>query len=197
MTRLLPAAARETTPWKNGGGVTATVASAPDGVGLDGFRWRVSLAEVASAGPFSAFPGIDRHLSVLDGVLRLDVAGRTVTLAAGDEGLAFPGDAAVFGTPLGGVVTDCNVMTRRGRARAAVTPVDDGRVARPEGATLLLLALAPAVLTAGGAAYRLTPRDALLVDDQPEVAVAGRCLAITLIDTDAIRNAPDSRRRRR
>ncbi|WP_414901181.1 HutD family protein [Sphingomonas flavalba] len=197
MTRLLPAAERVATPWKNGGGVTATVASGPAGAGLDDFRWRISLAEVAAAGPFSAFPGIDRHLSVLDGVLRLEVAGRTVTLTVGEPGLAFPGDAAATGTPVGGTVTDCNVMTRRGQARATVLPVHDASVARPEGAILLLLALAPAVLSAGGATYRLDARDALLVDDQPAVTVAGRCLAITVTETGTIRNAPDSRRRPR
>ena len=32
-----------------------------------GFDWRVSLADVTADGPFSAFPGIDRTLTVVEG----------------------------------------------------------------------------------------------------------------------------------
>jgi environmental stress-induced protein Ves len=39
-------------PWKNGGGVTREVAAFPAGAGLDAFVWRVSIADVAQAGPF-------------------------------------------------------------------------------------------------------------------------------------------------
>ncbi|WP_344323995.1 HutD family protein, partial [Kitasatospora putterlickiae] len=52
--RFLRAAERPATAWRNGGGVTREVAGHPVGSGLDDFRWRVSLADVASAGPFSA-----------------------------------------------------------------------------------------------------------------------------------------------
>ncbi len=64
-------------PWKNGGGVTVEIAIHPQGASVDDFDWRVSMATVASDGPFSVFPGIDRTLSVLegDGIL-LDVEGR-------------------------------------------------------------------------------------------------------------------------
>jgi len=51
-------------PWKNGGGVTREVAAFPEGAALDAFVWRVSVADVAQAGPFSRFAGIDRTLAV-------------------------------------------------------------------------------------------------------------------------------------
>src|ERR1700720_3517473 len=56
-----------TTPWKNGGGSTTEIAAAPEGASLDIFDWRISMARVASDGPFSDFPGIDRTLAVVSG----------------------------------------------------------------------------------------------------------------------------------
>ena len=40
-------------PWKNGGGVTREVAAFPSHARLNYFVWRVSIADVAQAGPFS------------------------------------------------------------------------------------------------------------------------------------------------
>jgi environmental stress-induced protein Ves len=105
-------------PWKNGGGSTTEIAISPGGAGLDDFDWRVSIAGVAEAGAFSAFPGIDRTLSVLDGAgLRLEIDGGSVTLIRRSPPLAFPGDANVQATPIDGPITDLNIMTRRRRYR--------------------------------------------------------------------------------
>jgi environmental stress-induced protein Ves len=56
------------TPWKNGGGLTREVLWQPTGASLDDFDWRVSVAQIDSDGPFSAFPGIDRVITLIDGV---------------------------------------------------------------------------------------------------------------------------------
>ena len=75
--RILRAADRVPAAWKNGGGVTREVASWPEQAGLDGFDWRISLAEVAAGGPFSVFPGVD----IVRTSTALPVAsGRTVVL---------------------------------------------------------------------------------------------------------------------
>ncbi len=50
-------------PWKNGLGRTRELAIQPPGAGMDDFLWRVSVAEVETAAPFSAFPGVDRVIS--------------------------------------------------------------------------------------------------------------------------------------
>jgi environmental stress-induced protein Ves len=113
---LLPAAARPALPWKNGGGVTREIAVSPPGAGLAGFDWRISMATVAAAGPFSMFPGIDRTLLVLEGgglTLRIDGA-RVQVLEAGDEPVTFPGDVPVDAELRRGPVTDLNIMVRRG-----------------------------------------------------------------------------------
>lgn len=74
--RILRAADRTATVWKNGGGVTREIAVWPEGAGMDDFGWRVSLAEVAADGPFSAFPGIGRTLTLAEGAgMDLTVGG--------------------------------------------------------------------------------------------------------------------------
>jgi environmental stress-induced protein Ves len=135
--KILRAADRAATPWKNGGGVTREVAVWPPGAGLDNFDWRVSIAEVSGAGPFSHFAGIDRTLAILEGRMALAFAERTVELDAQSPPLAFAGDVPCRGTPLGGAVTDLNVMTRRGRRTARVERIT-GETISTAAATLVM-----------------------------------------------------------
>lgn len=110
-------------PWKNGGGSTREIACWPQGADMDSFGWRVSIATVAQAGPFSAFPGIDRQIMLLDGdgvQLIGAAAGIHHTLQQQWQPYAFSGDAALECSMLGGSCTDFNVMTRRGQWSAEV-----------------------------------------------------------------------------
>ncbi|WP_447034839.1 HutD/Ves family protein [Streptomyces sp. DSM 118878] len=124
--------AYRTVPWKNGGGVTREVASgtvrAPsDRSGLaaltepaDGFDWRLSVADVDAAGPFSAFPETDRVITPVEGegmVLTVDGTAQPVGPL---NPFAFPGDASTDCRLKAGPVRNVNVMTRRGRATAHV-----------------------------------------------------------------------------
>ena len=109
--------------WKNGGGVTREIVREPTGASLEDFDWRVSVADIAAAGPFSRFVGIDRYLLLLegDGVnLTSTEAGMDVNLLADDTVLAFSGDVDMSSQLLGGVVRDFNVMTKRGVWQAQV-----------------------------------------------------------------------------
>ena len=111
------------TPWKNGGGGTREVVCRPEGAGIDSFDWRVSIATIAQAGPFSAFPGIDRVIMLLagDGVrLQANAAGIEHLLDQPGIPFSFAGDVALDCALLGGTSTDFNVMTRRGAVRADV-----------------------------------------------------------------------------
>jgi environmental stress-induced protein Ves len=115
MTLLIPFAGLEPAPWKNGGGSTTEIAVAPPGAGIDGFEWRISLATIAASGPFSAFPGVDRTLALVDGpgvVLEIGDEGRFV-LSEQDPIVEFAGESAVSATLAGASTTDFNVMTRR------------------------------------------------------------------------------------
>ena len=114
--RTLRAAEQTAVPWKNGGGLTRELATHPAGSDLAQFDWRVSIATIHAAGPFSHFPGIQRRMAVLDGRLSLSIGGAAALLLSADcVPLEFAGEAAVTAAPLGGTVTDLNVMTRRGR----------------------------------------------------------------------------------
>jgi environmental stress-induced protein Ves len=124
MFRLLDPADYTSMPWKNGGGRTTEIATHPPGAALDAFLWRVSIADVASDGPFSHFPGVDRTIVLLDGAgMWLASRGREKELRTPFEPYRFSGDDAVDCTLIAGPVRDFNAMFRRGVARGSVTVV--------------------------------------------------------------------------
>jgi uncharacterized protein len=109
-------------PWRNGGGVTREVASgrvppaeAPANPAHDAaWDWRVSIAEVSKAGAFSAFPGTDRVLTVIEGeLLLLSVDGAEHPLEK-YRPFRFSGDADSAGALPTGDIRDLNVVTRNG-----------------------------------------------------------------------------------
>ena len=109
-------------PWKNGLGTTREIAVHPSGASGDDFLWRVSIAEVDSAAPFSSFPGIDRHIALLDGAgftMTLD-DDRNHALTTPFEPFAFAGEAKVAVTLADGPTRDFNLMVRRAQARGEV-----------------------------------------------------------------------------
>lgn len=117
---ILRRADHTTMPWANGSGTTHEVAR--DGLGAD-FTWRISFAEVTQPGPFSALPGVDRVITLVEGTaLDLDVTDQGETthrrLIVG-EPFEFRGEADVYGTPSGDTI-DLNLMTRRGQASGTV-----------------------------------------------------------------------------
>jgi environmental stress-induced protein Ves len=130
-------------PWKNGGGVTTEIAIHPEGTGLSGagFDWRVSIAEVAVDGPFSRFPGFDRHI--------MTISGRGMMLAAKDHGAIdlsrrfvpreFSGDWDVDGKLIDGPVRDFNLMVARERVKGSLgVETVSGRTRYAASGTLLL-----------------------------------------------------------
>jgi environmental stress-induced protein Ves len=115
--KILRASDYKRMSWKNGGGETAEIAVFPAGASIEDFDWRISMATVASDGPFSSFPKVDRTLSILSGsgiVLTID-GGAPLTLDLDSEPYPFPADKPTSARLVNGVVTDLNVMTRRGR----------------------------------------------------------------------------------
>jgi uncharacterized protein len=171
--RLLRAADRIATPWKNGGGVTTEIAAFPPGSTLENFGWRVSIAEVRSGGPFSVFPGIDRQLAVLAGRLRLEIAGRApAEITAVSPPTAFAGDVATSGTPLDGPVLDLNVMTRRGRFAARMERHVIVRETKVAFDAVASIAVALASVRLGQ--FDLVNRDAVWYGGPAEVPVAPR-----------------------
>ena len=114
------------TPWKNGGGVTREIVCQPPGADMDSFDWRVSIAHIASSGPFSAFPGIDRVITLLSGGgvhLHGDDGQVDHPLDTPLAPFAFAGEAAIHARLLAGDCHDFNVMTRRTVCRASLQVV--------------------------------------------------------------------------
>ncbi|WP_082824072.1 HutD family protein [Crenobacter luteus] len=141
----LDASAYPVSPWKNGGGSTRQVLIEPADASLDDFALRVSLASVASDGPFSRFDGVDRTLAIVDGdgiALDIDDGAERATLTPTSAPLVFAGERAIDSRLVGAPVLDFNVMTRRARLRHRVEElcIDAAlTLALPSG-TLLLLA---------------------------------------------------------
>ncbi|MEV0095603.1 HutD family protein [Streptomyces sp. NPDC050738] len=166
--RVLRAAGRPAVPWKNGGGITREIAAWPEGADMDDFAWRVSLADVTADGPFSAFPEVDRTLTVVEGAgMDLTVGGLRTLVDERFVPRDFAGDTATDCRLLDGPVVNFNVMYRRGRTEVT-TAVLRGRtpVEVPPGATVLVVALdGSAVLE--GAGIELGPYDAALATRGP------------------------------
>jgi len=169
----LKAANHRRMPWKNGGGETVEIAVFPENAALGDFDWRVSMATVATDGPFSIFEGIDRTLSILSGDgMALAIDGREpLLLTKISTPLAFPADVPVMATLSNGTITDLNVMTRRGRLDHTVVRLAvDGMLQETiQSGTVLLVSRDGTVsCTYNGTQIALDHDDALLLQlDSP------------------------------
>lgn len=173
-------------PWKNGGGTTTELAVHPAGAGLDDFLWRISIADIATSGPFSTFPGIDRTIILLvDRPMELRGDAGSVALRQYAPH-AFAGEERIDGALGDGPVRDFNVMARRGRIAAAVSVLRADRhaaVAR-RGAVLVYCAEGSATAAIGDRAPATIMRGEAVLDravaaDTP-VAIDGRSGAVVI-----------------
>ena len=147
MTALrLPASAHRAHPWKNGLGVTYTIADFPVAAGYDGVDWQVGATDIPSDCPFSDLRGLDRIFTVR--------AGAGVELSSVDETgaprvqrveplrpHAFRGDWKTDCRLLAGPVKVFNVMTRRGMFTATLDIVRGGTAEGRAGETTIVVDL--------------------------------------------------------
>ena len=123
-------------PWRNGGGATRELLAWP---APPDWRVRMSVAEVAAAGPFSRFDGVERWFAVLDGdgvALRID--GQSHSLTRASEAFRFDGGAAVHCDLPGGATRDFNLMAAA-PASARMERVLGERAVRTDAPALLAL----------------------------------------------------------
>lgn len=138
--QLFDLAETPASPWKNGGGSTREIMCWPPGADMDSFAWRISVASIAKAGPFSAFAGIDRQIMLLDGDgVHLQGQGIDHMLAQRWQPFAFDGAQALDCTLLGGASTDFNVMVRRGQWTAQLQVLDEPAAAGASAAGLCMV----------------------------------------------------------
>ena len=96
--------------WANGGGWTTEIIAEPSSAQ---WSWRLSVADVAVDGPFSAFPGVDRTIALLRGAgFALTVGGRVEQIIdVPFRPFEFAGDAVTTCRLIDGPVQDLNLMT--------------------------------------------------------------------------------------
>lgn len=121
MFRIIEPSGFLTTPWKNGGGITHEIAQEP---GPKDWLWRISIAEVASDGPFSRFEGLSRVLTVIEGD-GIDLHHADGLLQARPlHPVAFSGDTPIDGRLTCGPIRDLNVIFDPARIAARVSAVE-------------------------------------------------------------------------
>lgn len=166
--------------WKNGGGETREIAICPEAGDISDFDWRISMARVATEGPFSLFEGVDRTLFLLDGeAMELSLPdNQGASLRPGGAPCSFPADEPVSARLMHGPVTDLNIMTRRGRfSHAAVHLKVEGtaEVINPSSTTALFCRDGTIEVAGSFGKQALGPRDCMLLSpaDEDNVTVAG------------------------
>jgi len=185
--------------WKNGGGETSQIAVHPPAATMDDFEWRVSMARVTHAGPFSHFTGVDRTLAVIEGTLSIDfgTADGDVVLGAGSQPLRFPGDTAVMGRPLGSPVMDLNLMTRRGRWTGTIErrPGPVKEAIKIQSSCVIVLFTGNGTLYHEGRAVRMNPWDTAQVFEADSVLGVSSREAIFVLRLSASGSVGDGRGR--
>ncbi|AOF93949.1 HutD family protein [Sinorhizobium sp. RAC02] len=129
----LPATGYVAMPWKNGTGSTDEICLLPDGASRDAFALRVSRASIATTGVFSAFPGVERTITLIEGErLTLEFGDHDVELVIGHP-YRFDSGLTPVGVPKGGPVRVVNVMAARDAWQLAPASVlTKGTVVQPE-----------------------------------------------------------------
>ncbi|MDH2067251.1 HutD family protein [Pantoea sp. GD03673] len=107
--------------WRNGGGETREIIRFPPGA--EHFGWRASIATLAQDGPFSAFAGIDRVITLLHGDPVRLTAPDVQHLLTPQQPWAFAGELELMAQLQGSVSEDFNIMTRRDEWQAEVEVV--------------------------------------------------------------------------
>ena len=174
-SRIVTSDAHRNMPWKNGGGTTAEIAVAPADADFSAgkFDWRLSLASIESDGPFSAFPGIDRTIMLVEGNGMVLTNPDNVRMVLDRPFLPqdFPGEWPVDCRLLDGKVRDLNLMANRARVRAdwQVIVLDRKEAALAKCATLIAHVLSGRFELDGVAdrdgSVSLATADTLIADD--------------------------------
>jgi hypothetical protein len=109
-------------PWKNGGGFSRDLLAWPN---RRDWQLRISVAEVAHSGPFSAYPGVDRWFAVAHGAgVVLHFASGSRRLNEDSPPLHFDGAEAPVCDLVDGTTLDLNLMARHSAQRAEMVRVE-------------------------------------------------------------------------
>lgn len=182
--KVLRAADYPRMPWKNGGGSTEEI-TRDAGTGLDGFGWRLSIADIGESGGFSTFAGYERVITVLQGDgMTLTVDGQDARPLLPLDPFAFSGESQVSCTLLGGAIRDFNLIYAPKRYGARLQWLDGEQRFFSEAGTVLVFSVSQALeLKVGNSVSQLGRHDCLQLDGNTgllEVSSNGPCCVIEL-----------------
>lgn len=174
-------------PWKNGGGSTEEI-TRDSGTGLEGFGWRLSIADIAESGGFSQFAGYERVITVLQGDgMTLRVDGEDARALLPLDPFAFSGESRVSCALLGGPIRDFNLIYAPQRYSARLQWLDGEQRFFSSAGTVLVFSVADALeVKVNHGAAQLGRHDCLRIEGNAgllEVASNGACCVIELFAT--------------
>lgn len=152
-------------PWRNGGGSTRELYAWP---ARGDWRARISVADVARDGPFSAYPGVTRWFAVIDGAgVDLEFASGNMRVLHGAPPLRFAGEEAPACRLVGGPTRDLNLMLRG--VDGAIVAAVDHRPWSPAGVACGLYASVGGVCHVSDGRHRVEAHTLLWFDARPPV----------------------------
>ncbi|RTY02700.1 HutD family protein [Pseudomonas sp. C 49-2] len=171
-------------PWKNGGGSTEEI-TRDAGAGLDGFGWRLSIADIAESGGFSTFAGYQRVITVIQGAgMALTVDGEEQRGLLPLQAFAFKGDSQVSCRLITGPIRDFNLIYSPQRYHARLQWIDGEQRFFSTAQTVLVFSVADEVKVLD---HKLGHHDCLQVDGNTgllDISVSGRSCIIELTARD-------------
>jgi uncharacterized protein len=180
--RILRSSDYQRMPWKNGGGTTTEIWKETS---LSGeLLWRLSIADIASDGPFSEFPGIDRWIMVISGKgMELAIEGLGARrLDRPFEPLFFPGDAKTGCRLIDGPIRDFNFMISRsfGKGTLRVLRLSAGMAASLGENTAAIHVLAGNVEIETNDVRQLAAGDTWIAEQPGKVKATGEALLASI-----------------
>jgi environmental stress-induced protein Ves len=171
-------------PWKNGGGSTEEI-TRDAGVGLEGFGWRLSIADIGESGGFSTFTGYERVITVLQGDgMTLRVDGQDTHPLLPLHPFAFSGESEVSCTLLGGPIRDFNLIYAPQRYSARLQWLAGEQRFFSSAGTVLVFGVTDELeVKVGNSVSQLGRHDCLQLDGNVgllEVSLSGQCCVIEL-----------------
>ncbi|CAH0264734.1 Protein Ves [Pseudomonas koreensis] len=172
-------------PWKNGGGSTEEI-TRDAGAGLDGFGWRLSIADITESGGFSTFAGYQRVITVLQGDgMTLCVDGDDTRPLLPLDPFAFSGESQVSCTLLGGAIRDFNLIYAPQRYSARLQWLDGEQRFFSSASTVLVFSVSELMdVRVGDGVSQLGRHDCLQLDGNSglvEVSTHGACCIVELL----------------
>lgn len=153
--------------WRNGGGTTRELLTWP---AADAGNWqvRISVADIEGDGPFSAYPGVERWFTVLQGAgVELSIAGVPQRLHRGDAPVQFDGATALGCRLIDGPTRDLNLMLRH--ASGSLRPAIDGQPWSPAATHCGLFSAVAGTCMVGAERHAVSPYALLWFDEAPAV----------------------------